>query len=128
MKSRTALDLVAEAKAMIDNLTVEQVQQEIRDETALILDVRDLNERAQAGAIPGSKHVPRGMLEFFADPSNPFHQEFMQPERRIIVHCAFGGRSALAAKTLIDLGYTNVAHLEAGFNGWRDAGGAIEKV
>jgi rhodanese-related sulfurtransferase len=122
------MELVTEAKGMIDNLSVEDVRKELSGGAAVLVDVRDQNERVEHGAIPGSVHVSRGMLEFAADPSSPYHKDVLDPKARVILHCAAGGRSALAARTLKDLGYTNVAHLETGFNGWRDAGGAIDKV
>jgi len=127
MPIKGALDLVAQAKAEIENLSVDQVKQEMARGDAIIVDIRDGEERAQNGAIPGSKHVTRGMLEFNADPSLPYHKDFFQPDQRIILHCASGGRSALAAKTLKEMGYTNVAHLETGFRGWSEAGAPIEK-
>ncbi len=67
------------------------------------------------------------MLEFYADPTNSYHRPEFAPNRRTILHCASGGRSALAADTLRQLGYTNVAHLEGGLNAWRDSGHPVEK-
>jgi len=127
MPIKKAMDLVAQAKSEIENLTVEQVQQEMRGGNALIIDIRDSEERAEHGAIPGSEHVTRGMLEFIADPSLPYYKDFFQPNGRIILHCAAGGRSALAAKTLKEMGYINVAHLESGFRGWVEAGAPVER-
>lgn len=128
MAIKKASDLVAQAKAEIENLSVDQVKQEMESGNALIVDIRDGGERAENGAIPGSKHVSRGMLEFNADPSLPYYQDFFQPDQRIILHCAAGGRSALAAKTLKEMGYTNVAHLETGFRGWVEAGAPVEQT
>ena len=127
MPIKKALDLVAQAKSEIENLSVDQVKREMEGGDALIVDIRDSEERAQNGAIPGSQHVSRGMLEFVADPTLPPYKDFFQPDRRIILHCASGGRSALGAKALKDMGYTNVAHLETGFRGWAEAGAPIEK-
>jgi len=76
--------------------------------------------------IAGSLHVPRGMLEFCADPTSPAHHVDLQPERRVILHCASGGRSALAAVLLKEMGYRDVAHLDGGLIAWREAGLAIE--
>ena len=70
--------------------------------------------------IKGSVHAPRGMLEFYADPSLPYHKPEFDPEKRIILHCASGGRSALAAQTLKQMGYPNVAHLDGGFKAWKE--------
>lgn len=118
-------DLVAEAKARIENLDVVGVDKE-RADGVLLVDLREPAEIAQAGRIPGSVHVPRGMLEFRADPTSPYHQEGFDPERRIILHCATGGRSALATAALKDMGYNNVAHLDGGFKAWSAAGRPIE--
>jgi len=127
MAIRKALDIVAGAKSEIENLSVDEVKQEMASGKAVIVDVRDQEERAKNGAIPGSHHVSRGMLEFAADPTLPVYKDFFQPDRRIILHCASGGRSALGAKALKEMGYTNVAHLEGGFKGWHEAGAPVEQ-
>ncbi len=93
---------------------------------ALLVDVREPDERQANGSIPGAVPAPRGMLEFWADPTSPYHREEFQPDRRVILHCASGGRSALAAATLQDLGYQRVAHLDGGFKAWKDAGQPVE--
>ncbi len=119
--------MVAEAKAQIENLTPQQVADEAEHSGALIVDVRDGEERQKDGGLPGSVHVPRGMLEFRADPTSPYHNTAFDPQKRVILHCASGGRSSLAAKTLKEMGYTNVAHLEGGFNAWKEQGLPVEK-
>lgn len=118
-------DLVAEAKARIENLDVAGVDKEQAD-GVLLVDLREPAELTEAGRIPGSVHVPRGMLEFRADPTSTYHQDGFDPERRMILHCATGGRSALAAAALQDMGYNNVAHLDGGFKAWVEAGRPIE--
>ena len=115
------MDLVAEAKKNVENLGPEQVAAELEKGDALLVDVREPEEREKA-AIPGSLSAPRGMLEFYADPSLPYHKEEFDPQRRIILHCASGGRSALGAQTLKEMGYTNVAHLDGGIKAWQEAG------
>lgn len=120
--AKTAAQLVAEAKAKIENLTVDQVAAEIAGGEVLVVDIREPGEREQQGAIPGSVHAPRGMLEFYADPASAYHKEGFDPANRLILHCASGGRSALAASTLKEMGYENVAHLDGGFTGWKAAG------
>ena len=124
--SKTASQLVAEAKGRIENLTPDQVAAEVERGDALLVDVQDAPEREQHGAIPGATHASRGMLEFYADPSSPYHRAEFDPNRRVIFHCASGGRSALAATTVQQLGYTNVAHLDGGFNAWKEAGRPVE--
>ncbi|MGH8146768.1 MAG: rhodanese-like domain-containing protein [Rhodanobacteraceae bacterium] len=125
MSHKTAAQMVAEAKATIENLTPDQVQAELAGGDAVLVDVRDAAERAQ-GAIANSVHAPRGMLEFYADPASPMHKPELDPARRVILHCASGGRSALAATTLHQLGYANVAHLDGGMKAWRAAGKPVE--
>ncbi len=118
--STTAAQLVADAKATIENLDVEAFAREARA-GCLVIDLREAEERA-SGTIPGAVHVPRGMLEFRADPTSSYHDERLDPDERVLLHCASGGRSALAARTLLDLGYRDVAHLDGGMNAWREAG------
>ena len=117
-----AMDLVKEAKGQVENLTPEQVAEEMERGDAVVVDVREPQELEATGMIPGAVHAPRGMLEFYADPSLPYHREEFQPDGRIILHCASGGRSALAAKTLQDMGYSNVAHLDGGIKAWQEEG------
>lgn len=125
MKQKTAAELVQEARTTIDNLTPDQVQAEVERGDAVLVDVRDTPELA-AGVIPGSIHASRGMLEFHADPASPYHKAELDPARRVILHCASGGRSALAAQTLKTLGYTNVGHLDGGFKAWQAAGKPVK--
>lgn len=122
----TAAEMVADAKKRVENLSVDETAREIDSGDALLVDIREPGERAENGAIAGAVEAPRGMLEFWADPSSPYHREEFQPDRRIILHCASGGRSALAAATLQDLGYERVAHLDGGFKAWKDAGRPTE--
>jgi rhodanese-related sulfurtransferase len=118
----TAAQMVAEARARIENLSPEQVIAETATGQPLLLDIREPEERVQTGAISGSVHAPRGMLEFYADPTSPYHRAEFDPTHRTILYCASGGRSALAADTLRRLGYVNVAHLDGGIKGWIAAG------
>ncbi len=124
--AKTAAELVSEAKQRIENLTVDQAADEVERGDALIVDLREPGERVQQGAIPEAVHAPRGMLEFWADPSSAYHRSEFDPSRRVVLHCASGGRSALAADTLKQLGYTNVAHLDGGLNVWKAAGRPLE--
>ncbi|MDE2305392.1 MAG: rhodanese-like domain-containing protein, partial [Gammaproteobacteria bacterium] len=88
----------------------------------VIVDLREREELLRDGLIEGSVHVPRGLLEFAADPASPYHHPKIVPEARIILHCASGGRSALAAQTLKHMGYPQVAHLDGGFTAWKTQG------
>jgi rhodanese-related sulfurtransferase len=125
--ARTAADLVSAAKQRIDNLTVDQVVAELQEGNVVLVDVRESEERVQNGSIPGAVHLPRGMLEFYADPTSPYHRGELAPDKRVILHCAAGGRSALAVRTLQELGYSDVAHLDGGFGAWVAAGQPVEK-
>ncbi len=118
---KTATDLVKEAKASIENLSPSEVKSEIENGATLI-DIREPDEQEKNGKIPGSILAPRGMLEFYADETLPYYKPEFNKNNRIILHCASGGRSALATKTLKEMGYTNIAHLDGGIKGWKDAG------
>lgn len=119
---KSAKDLVTEAKLKIENLSVADAAKEMERGDVLLVDLREPEERVQNGTIPGALAAPRGMLEFYADPATPYHKKEFDPNRRIILHCASGGRSALAANTLREMGFQNVAHLDGGFKAWKEAG------
>jgi rhodanese-related sulfurtransferase len=111
--------MLAEANAVIESVSVQDLPYHLDENGALLVDVRETVEREREGAIPGSVHVPRGFLEFHADPESPAYNNELQPDRRIILYCGTGGRSALAAKTLLDMGYSDVASLAGGYAAWR---------
>jgi rhodanese-related sulfurtransferase len=111
-------ELVAEAESRVKSVTAAELDEERASGSPLVVDVRDVRERWRDGAIPDSVHVPRGMLEFWADPDCEYHKTYMQPDRRVILYCNLGQRSALAADALQRLGYHDVAHLKGGFDGW----------
>ena len=117
-----ASDLVAAAKQRVENLDPDTVEAELASGDAILVDLREAEELAANGRIEGAVHIPRGMLEFRADPASPYHQAPLDPSARVIVHCASGGRSALAAAVLQDMGYERVAHLDGGINAWKEAG------
>ncbi len=125
-ETRTAAQLVADAKSRTENLSPDDVAREVEG-GAVLIDLRETEERTQNGTIAGAVHAPRGMLEFYADPTSPYHKPEFDPNQRVILHCASGGRSALAADTLRQLGYGNVAHLDGGLKAWSDTGHAVEK-
>lgn len=123
----TSADMVTEAKSRVENLSVSDVAQELESSDALLVDIREPGERAQTGAIAGAVEAPRGMLEFWADPTSPYHRDEFRPDRRVILHCASGGRSALAADMLQNLGYEHVAHMDGGFKAWEAAGLPVQR-
>lgn len=122
----TVMELVSRAKAEVENLTPDQVVEEIEG-GALVVDLREPGELANDGMIEGAVHAPRGMLEFWADPSSPYHRAEFDPGRRTVLYCASGGRSALSAAALGQLGYTDVAHLDGGIKAWLQAGCPVVK-
>src|SRR5688500_9899006 len=120
-----AAAMIAAAKARIDNLDADQVETELASGEAVLIDVREPDELVN-GRIPGAIKVPRGMLASPADPTSPDHREPFDPKKRVILHCAGGGRSALAGAELKDLGYSSVANLEGGIAAWKKAGKPVE--
>lgn len=128
MEAQSVNDMVADARTRITGLSMEEMQRELASGEAVVVDIRDVRERWREGSIPGAKHVPRGMLEFWADPQSEYHKRYMDPQKRTIVYCAGGLRSSLAADVLQKMGYANVAHLEMGFDAWKQSGGAWEEV
>jgi rhodanese-related sulfurtransferase len=114
----------------IENLSVADfIQEQESNEKVLLIDLRELQERVDLGTIPNSKYVPRGMLEFWADPASPYYRDFFDGEdQRIIVFCAGGGRSVYATLALQNMGYRNVAHIADGFRGWKESDHPIEDV
>lgn len=125
---RTILDLVAEARGRVEEVTVDGLAGELADGEVVLVDIRDIRERLTRGTIPGARSVPRGMLEFWLDPASPYARDTPDPDSRTVVFCAGGMRSALAADRLRELGWTDVAHLGVGFDGWARADGAVEDV
>ena len=116
-------------KDKISNLSVDDVQAMaagIESDDVLLVDLREIQEVIDLGTIPGAKHVPRGMLEFWADPASPYYRDYFAEEKKTVVFCAGGGRSVYATLVLEEMGFKDVAHLEVGFNGWQKAGGTVE--
>ncbi len=125
MLTKTVAHLIADAKGRIENLSPAEVMAEMSSGDLLLVDLREPAERADHGAIAASVNAPRGMLEFYADPTSAYHRAEFDPARRTILYCASGGRSALAAQVLQTLGYQQVAHLDGGLKAWREAGFSI---
>ena len=113
------------ANAAVPKLTPPQAKDMIAKGNTLVVDVRDAPEVEKSGKVAGAVHVSRGMLEFRADPDSPYHDKNFSKDKTVILYCASGGRSALAGKTLMDLGYTDVRNLGA-FKDWAESGGAID--
>lgn len=119
-------EMLAAANAVIDVVSVSESLSLIGDPGTVFVDVRESLEREREGTIVNSVHAPRGFLEFIADPQGPMHNEVFASGKRLVLFCGTGGRSALAAKTLLDMGFYNVASLAGGFKAWKEAGGSTE--
>jgi rhodanese-related sulfurtransferase len=117
--------LVEAANAVVPRITAAQAQELIAKGDALVVDVREASEVQQSGKVAGAVHVPRGMLEFVADPESPYHDPRFEKGKTVIVYCASGGRSALVGQALEEMGYGEVYNL-GGFKDWADSGGAID--
>lgn len=120
--SKTATVLVADARASIESLTPARAAAELGQPGVVLLDVRERDEIVRDGMIAGAVQVPRGLLEFAADPSSAAHNPMLDPDARVIVFCAAGGRAALATRTLKEMGYASVVSLEGGFSAWKSQG------
>jgi rhodanese-related sulfurtransferase len=125
MTIRSARELVEAANREVETLDIAQARAVFDRGEAQFVDVREPAEW-QKGHVPGAVHVPRGLLEWQADRSLPGHKPEFDGDKKLIVYCASGGRSALAAKTLKDMGYPDVAHVLGGFTGWSQGGNPVE--
>lgn len=124
---KTAAEMVAEARARIEEIETPDLIARLDDPDVVIVDIRDVRERQRTGFIPGSVHAPRGMVEFWVDPDSPYYKEvFGQEGKTYVFHCASGWRSALTVATLQDMGF-EAAHLKEGFSTWEAQGGPVEK-
>ena len=122
---QTLKDMIAAANAAVEKIDTAAAQQKVAG-GALLLDVRDAPELEKAGRATGSHHVPRGMLEFRADPESPFHDDQFRRERPVVVYCASGGRAALAGKLLKDMGFAEVYNA-GGFKDLKEGGMHVEE-
>jgi rhodanese-related sulfurtransferase len=116
----TAAQMLVEANAEVESVAPKDAFDETASGEVVVLDVREPVEWERH--IKGAVQVPRGLLEFAADPASPRHKPELDPSRRVIVYCRSGVRAALAAHTLMELGYANVANLDGGINAWNEAG------
>ena len=127
MKIKSHKQLVEEASLEIKTLTSDEVKVVLDNDTILI-DIRDIRELWREGTIKNAKHIPRGMLEFWLDPSSDYYKEEFSVNKKKILFCAQGMRSALATKTLKDMGFTNIAHVKGGFESLKNKGFSIVEV
>ena len=125
---KSAAEMVKAARARIQEIETQDLMEMVSDPDVVIVDIRDIRERQRTGAIPGSVHAPRGMIEFWVDPDSPYYKDvFGQDGKKYVFHCASGWRSALTVATLQDMGF-EAAHLKEGFSTWAEQGGPVEPL
>ncbi len=123
MNIKSSQKLVEEANKTIETLSPEEVKSLMKKNEITLIDVRDIRELWRDGTIENSKHIPRGMLEFWLDPNSSYYQKNkFEESKKMVFFCAMGFRSALATKTLIDMGFKNVANAKGGFDALKNAG------
>lgn len=125
---KSVKDMVTEASAEIETLTIEQARKLHGRPDVTFIDLRDPRELWREGGIPGAINVTRGMLEFWIDPASPYYKDFFASGNQFVFFCGGGWRSALAAKVAQDMGLTPVCHVEGGFGAWKSAGAPVEAI
>lgn len=125
---RSAAELVAAAEREITTLSFDEMRAAMDDPDTVIVDIRDVRELWREGKIPGAIHSPRGMNEFWIDPTCEYHKPVYASGKRFVLYCAGAWRSALEAKMFQDMGLANVAHMAQGFTAWKAAGLPVEIV
>ena len=125
--TKTVKMLVAEAKEQTNSISPADAHDRQHSGDAILIDIRDIRELQRDGRIEGAFHAPRGMLEFWADPDSPYHKEIFATESELVLFCASSWRSALAAKTLQDMGFSNIRDMDGGFTAWKTASLPITK-
>jgi len=123
---KTSAELVADARARIEEIETPDLIARLDDPAVVIVDIRDIRERQRSGYIPGSFHAPRGMIEFWVDPDSPYFKDIFGEDKTFVFYCASGWGSALTVATLQDMGFP-AAHLKDGFSTWEKHGGPVEK-
>ena len=123
MSIKSSRKLVQEANENIETLSANEVKSLVEKDEITLIDVRDIRELWKEGTIENSKHIPRGMLEFWLDPNSSYYQENkIKDLKKMVLFCALGFRSALATKALVDMGFKNVANASGGFDALKNAG------
>jgi rhodanese-related sulfurtransferase len=121
-------DLISAALADITTLSIDEAERLLEDEDTVFVDIRDPRELEREGKIPNAFHAPRGMIEFWIDPSSPYFKDVFGQDKRFVFYCQSGWRSALTTKTVQDMGLANVSHIGDGYRGWKDSGAPTEPV
>ena len=123
MKIKSSQILVEEAKKSIKIFNADEVKQLVEQDEISLIDIRDIRELWKEGTIENARHIPRGMLEFWLDPESSYYKaNKIKDIKKMVLFCALGFRSALAAKSLVDMGFQNVAHVEGGFDALKKTG------
>lgn len=118
-------EMLGEAVDQVEEMSVTAVAKALDDPEVAVIDVRDRHELVSSGTVPGAHHASRGMLEFYADPSSPMHRPVFSEAKQLILYCGTSGRSALAAHTLAQMGFDNVAHMAGGIKAWVESGNPV---
>jgi len=128
MNIKSSQDLVNEANQLIETLDSIEVKSMVDSNECVLIDIRDIRELWKEGTVKNSKHIPRGMLEFWLDPESSYYKESeINPKKKMILFCALGMRSALSTKSLVDMGFKNVAHVKGGFDALKNCGLEVVK-
>ena len=123
MNIKSSQSLVEDALKSIKTLNSSEVKRLLEKDEITLIDVRDIREIWKEGTIENSKHIPRGMLEFWLDPESTYYQaNKIKDVKKMVLFCALGLRSALATKSLMDMGFKNVAHVDGGFDALKKSG------
>ena len=123
MNIKSSQDLVNEANKLVETLDTIKVKSLVVNNECILIDVRDIRELWKEGTVKNSKHIPRGMIEFWLDPQSSYFKESkFDLSKKIILFCALGMRSALSTKSLVDMGFKNVAHVKGGFDALKQCG------
>ncbi len=120
--------LVDAAESEVETISVDEASALLEDDSVIFVDIRDIRELQREGKLPGATHAPRGMLEFWVDPDSPYHREVFAEDKKFVFYCASAWRSALATKTVQDMGMENVCHMGGGFTAWKESDKPIESV
>ncbi len=116
MKIKSIQNLVSEALNEIKTIDAKEAYFMFENKNCNLIDLREINELENTGKVEGARHIPRGMLEVYLDPNSPaFHNGQLDINKEFVLFCAGGIRSALAAKSLKDMGYKKISHIEGGF-------------
>ena len=128
MLKTTHKQLVEQAEAEIQTLSTDAAADLLGDDSVQFVDLRDRRELEREGRIPNAFHAPRGMLEFWIDPTSPYYKDVFGSDKKFVFYCQSGWRSALATKAVQDMGLANVCHIGEGYRAWKDSGAPTEEV